>query len=54
LPQRVHEALANIHEPGPGDIDRAVGAALKGIWDPPLEITPPRWSRVRTTSGKAA
>jgi len=50
--QRVYEALQDICEPGPGDVDRAV-RALKGIWDPPLEITPPRWSRART-SGTAA
>jgi transcription antitermination factor NusG len=41
------EALADICEPGPGDVDRAVRVALKGIWDPPLETAPPRWSRSR-------
>jgi hypothetical protein len=50
---RVHAALADICEPGPGDVDRAVRAALRGIWDPPLETAPSRWSRWRT-SGKAA
>ena len=33
---RVHTALQDIHEPGPGDVDRVVREALKGIWDPPL------------------
>jgi hypothetical protein len=44
---RVHAALADIREPRPGDVDRAVRTALKGIWDPPLETAPPRWSRAR-------
>jgi hypothetical protein len=52
---RVHAALAELHEPGPGDVDRAVRTALKGIWDPPLETAPPpRWSRVRKSDAKAA
>jgi hypothetical protein len=32
---RVHALLQNILEPGPGDVDRAVRMALRGIWDPP-------------------
>ena len=50
---RVHAALQDIHEPGPGDVDRVVRAALKGIWEPVVDTAPPRWSRTRT-SGKAA
>jgi hypothetical protein len=48
---RVHAALQDIHEPGPGDVDRAVRTALKDLWDPPLETAPPRWSG---RGGKAA
>jgi hypothetical protein len=32
---RVYALLQNIFEPGPGDIDRAVRTALKGLWDAP-------------------
>jgi hypothetical protein len=33
--ERVHALLGNIVEVGPGDVDRAVRAALKNLWDPP-------------------
>jgi transcription antitermination factor NusG len=32
---RVHALLAEIADPGPGAVDRAVRMALQGIWDPP-------------------
>jgi hypothetical protein len=52
--QRVYEALHALHEPGPGDVDRAVRAALKGIWEPVADMAPPsRWSRA-VKGGKAA
>jgi hypothetical protein len=47
IAQRVYEALADICEPGPGDVDRAVRVALKGIWEPAPDRQPSRWSRVR-------
>ena len=50
---RVHTALQDIHEPGPGDVDRVVREALKGIWEPMADTAPPRWSR-SSTGGKAA
>jgi hypothetical protein len=49
---RVHAALQDICEPGPGDGDRVAREALKGIWEP-VDTAPPRWSR-RRSSGKAA
>ena len=33
---RVHGFLQELAEPGPGDVDRAIRAALQGIWDPPV------------------
>ena len=32
-------------DPGPGDVDRALRAALVGLWTPPAITEPPRWSR---------
>jgi hypothetical protein len=44
--ERVHALLQVIDDPGPGDIDRAVRAALQGIWEPEPETTGySRWSR---------
>ena len=39
--------LQALPEPGPGDVDRAVREALKGIWEPVAETAPPRWSRAK-------
>jgi hypothetical protein len=32
---RVYDLLQALPDPGPGDIDRAVRMALRGIWNPP-------------------
>jgi hypothetical protein len=43
---RVVDLLQAHADPGPGDIDRAVRMALRGIWEPPPDkIVPSRWSR---------
>jgi hypothetical protein len=45
---RMVEHLRAIAKPGPGDVDRALRAALVGLWTPPaIETTrvPSRWSR---------
>jgi hypothetical protein len=45
---RMVEHLQAHADPGPGDVDRALRAALVGLWVPPeIEETrvPPRWSR---------
>jgi hypothetical protein len=42
---RVVDLLQVLPDAGPGDIDRAVRMALRGIWEPPLDTAPPRWSR---------
>jgi hypothetical protein len=42
------DAYAPFCEPGPGDVDRAIRAALVGLWTPPsFEVTKstPRWHR---------
>jgi hypothetical protein len=42
------EHLRALADPGVGDVDRALRAALVGLWVPPeIEETrvPPRWSR---------
>jgi hypothetical protein len=46
--ERVAAILGAHPDPGPGDCDRAVRAALVGLWVPPAvgELrTPPRWAR---------
>ena len=44
---RVVEQLQARADPGPGDIDRALRAALFGLWTPPAitELRPSRWDR---------
>jgi hypothetical protein len=45
---RMVEHLRALADPGVGDVDRALRAALVGLWVPPaIEETrvPPRWSR---------
>jgi hypothetical protein len=44
--ERVAGHLAACPCPGAGDVDRAVRAALDGLWTPPvLEHKGPRWGR---------
>jgi hypothetical protein len=45
--ERVAQALSTHLDPGPGDIDRALRAALFGLWTPPAitELRPSRWDR---------
>jgi hypothetical protein len=45
--QRVAAILRAQADPGPGDVDRAVRAALAELWTPPAdtELRPPRWDR---------
>jgi hypothetical protein len=47
LVERVVGCLVVHPDPGPGDVDRALRAALVGLWVPPAdaETPPPRWSR---------
>jgi hypothetical protein len=42
---RLAEYLEAHADPGPGDVDRALRAALVGLWTPPPITEPPRWSR---------
>jgi hypothetical protein len=45
---RVAQLLGAHPDPGPGDVDRAVRAALVGLWTPPAieeVLRPPRWAR---------
>jgi hypothetical protein len=45
---RVAEILSAHRDPGPGDVDRAVRAALVGLWTPPAieeVLRPSRWDR---------
>ena len=44
--ERVAQTLGAHPDPGPGDVDRAVRAALVGLWVPPESIeirSAPRW-----------
>jgi hypothetical protein len=43
--ERVAQVLGALPDPGPGDIDRAIRAALVGLWVPPAFTDPPRWAR---------
>jgi hypothetical protein len=46
--ERVAAILGARPDPGPGDVDRAVRAALAGLWVPPDSIelrACPRWDR---------
>lgn len=46
--ERVAATLGARPDPGPGDVDRAIRAAIAGLWVPPPmpELrTPPRWHR---------
>jgi hypothetical protein len=53
--ERVRALLQDIPDPGPGDIDRAVRAALRGIWAPALENPGQRsrWSRAPKSQRQA-
>jgi hypothetical protein len=44
---RLAEYLQTLPDPGPGDLDRALRAALVGLWTPPelSELRPARWDR---------
>jgi hypothetical protein len=42
---RMVEHLRALADPGVGDVDRALRAALAGLWVPPVIDEPPRWSR---------
>ena len=47
---RVIQRLGAHPDPGPGDVDRAVRAALFGLWTPPTieeHSRPARWDRDR-------
>jgi hypothetical protein len=47
--ERVVSGLGAHPDPGPGDVDRAIRAALVGLWIPPLFTegkVPPKWSQV--------
>jgi hypothetical protein len=43
--ERVASILAGHPDPGPGDCNRAVRAALTGLWEPPVVDDPSRWGR---------
>jgi hypothetical protein len=45
--EQVRAQLQDIVDPGPGDIDRAIREALRGIWEPAPETSGQhsRWSR---------
>jgi hypothetical protein len=45
--ERVAQILGTHPDPGPGDVDRALRAALVGLWTPPAitELRPSRWDR---------
>jgi hypothetical protein len=46
--ERVAAILGAHPDPGPGDVDRAVRAALVGLWTPPAieeVLRPSRWDR---------
>jgi hypothetical protein len=46
--ERVARILGALPDPGPGDVDRAVRAALVGLWTPPAieeVLRPSRWHR---------
>jgi hypothetical protein len=52
---RVFADLAARPELGPGDVDRAVRAALVGLWVPPVETErPARWDRAAPRYEKAS
>jgi hypothetical protein len=54
--ERVAAILRAHPDPGPGDVDRAVRAALVGLWVPPeiTELRPPRWDRDRPRFDRAS
>ena len=55
--ERVAERLQTIPDPGPGDVDRAVRAALIGLWTPPLDAerrAVTRWDRTAPRFEKAS
>ena len=43
--ERVAQILGGHRDPDVGDVDRAIRAALCGLWTPPAVADTPRWSR---------